>query len=680
MLAISEKLVFGILLVISVYLAGHAFRQVIRIIRRGTGQLPLDHILDRGYTALIATLTQRTVLNARPLTSLVHFGIVWGFILYALVNLEDVLRGFIPDYRLFATEPLNQLYRLAADVLSIVVIAAMIIFLVRRFVWRDPHLTFNDNILLDEQVRAGAIQRDSALVGAFILGHVGSRFLGQSFELALTGPDTFQPFASLVAGLWTTANPLYLDLLIHAAWWLGMGLLLAFIPWFPQSKHFHLIMAPLNLLTQPARRGSPGTMAPLDLEDEAIELFGAAHIEHLTQAQIIDAYACIMCNRCQEVCPAYNAGTALSPAALEVNKRYFIKSAAEGLAAGQESAATLFETALSPAGVWACTACAACLEICPVGNEPLHDILNMRQYLTLMEGDVPEPLTVALTQAERTGDPWGNPANTRLNWAKDLDVPLLADKQQVDVLYWVGCAGAYDPAGQRVSRAMVQIFQAAGIDFAVLGEEERCNCEWARRSGQEALFQEAAHELIETFNQYDFKQLVTQCPHCAHTFKNEYPDFGGNYAVTHHSVFIADLLNEGRLNLAKWDRRRRQTPVTLHDPCFLGRYNGGYAPPRATLEALQNVTLVEMSHNQNRSLCCGGGGAQVWMETEQETPINQTRFAEAQATGAATLATACPFCAVMFNSAGASLGDEDLALADIAELVAARLEQPQAMS
>ncbi|MFC1961397.1 4Fe-4S dicluster domain-containing protein, partial [Chloroflexota bacterium] len=434
MLTLSEKIVFIILLIIALYLSWHAFQQVARIIRRGAGRPPFDQPLDRIYTALIATLTQRTVLNARPLTSLVHFSLVWGFLLYALVNLEDVLRGFIPGYHLFTTTALDNIYRLAVDVFSVVVIVAMIYFLIRRFGWRDPNLMFNSNILLHEEVRAGAIQRDSALVGAFILTHVGSRFLGQSISITLTGPDAFQPFATVAAGLWVGANPAYLDALLHIFWWLAIGSLLIFIPWFPQTKHFHLIMAPLNILTQPGRRGSSGTMTPLDLEDESIEMFGAAHLEHLSQSQIMDAYACIMCNRCQEVCPATNAGTPLSPAALEINKRYFIKTEAEALAAGQESVATLFDIALPAAGVWACTACAACLEICPVGNEPLHDILNMRQYLTLMEGDIPEPLAVALTQAERSGDPWGNPANTRLDWAKGLDVPLLADKQQVDVL------------------------------------------------------------------------------------------------------------------------------------------------------------------------------------------------------------------------------------------------------
>ncbi|MBN2472629.1 MAG: (Fe-S)-binding protein [Anaerolineae bacterium] len=674
MLSLPEKLVFVILLVVSLYLTWHSFRQVAAIIRRGTGQLRLDALPQRILRAVEVTLLQRTVLNARPFTSLFHVGIVWGFLFYFLVNAGDVLEGFIPGYTFLGGSPLADLYRLLADILSVVVIVAMAYFLLRRFLLRDKRLTIDaDRVLLHPDVTAGGIRRDSGIVGAFILAHVGGRLLAQTFRLALHGPDPAQPFASALSGLWAGGTPGLLTAGEHIFFWLAVGLILLFIPWFPRTKHFHLIMTPVNYLTRPERRGRIGTMAPLDLEDESIELFGAANLEHLSRTQIVDAYACIMCNRCQDVCPAYSAGTALSPAALEINKRYLIKTHGAVLAAGEDSPVSLFEGALSEAGMWACTACAACVEICPVGNEPMHDILNMRQYAVLMEGQPPALLANAFTQAERAGDPWGNPRSTRLDWAAGLDVPVMAEKQKVQVLYWVGCAGAYDPAGQRVSRAMIRILEAAGVDYAVLGEEERCHCEWARRGGQEMLYQEAALELVETFNQYEFDLIITQCPHCFNTFRNEYPDFGGHYEVAHHSMYIARLLNEGRLKPQKWDRRRRKQTVTYHDSCFLGRYNNEYAAPRDALLALQNIELVEMPRNRNRGLCCGGGGAQVWMETHQDSPINITRYEEAAATGAETLGAACPFCAVMLSSAAESTGSEAITVTDIAELVAARL-------
>ncbi len=284
--------------------------------------------------------------------------------------------------------------------------------------------------------------------------------------------------------------------------WLALGLVLIFVPWFPRTKHFHLLAGPFNFLTRP-ERASLGAMDRLALEDESIERFGAARIEHLSRTQIVDAYACIMCNRCQDVCPAYQAGTPLSPAALEVNKRYVLWEDAPALARGADSPSTLFETAL-PA-----RACGPARPAPPAWKSARRQRAAGRHPRPAPGSgfDARPPadtLAVAFTQAERTGDPWGNPRGARLAWAHGLDVPRMADKGRADVLYWVGCAGAFDPAGQRVSRAMVRILRAAGVDFAVLGDEERCTCEWARRGGQEALYQEATAQIVETFNQYQF--------------------------------------------------------------------------------------------------------------------------------------------------------------------------------
>ncbi|MBN1965948.1 MAG: (Fe-S)-binding protein [Anaerolineae bacterium] len=676
MLSQPEQLVFVVLSVFSLYLTWINFSRVYRVIQRGGGRLHLAGLAGRIWRALEVTITQRTVLSARPVSSLFHVAIVWGFLFYFIVNVGDVLEGFIPGYHFLDEGPASDLYRLLADLFSIGVLVGMTYFLVRRFLTPAPALRITSRVLLADRAREGGIRRDSAIVGAFILFHVGGRFAGQSFALAASGADPWQPFASAIASLWAGLSPNVLTLAEHGLWWLALGLILTFLPWFPQTKHFHLMVAPFNFFTKPERR-SLGAMDPLDLEDETVEMFGAANLEHLSQTQIVDAYACIMCNRCQDVCPAYHAGTELSPAALEINKRYYLKDHAEALAQGGESPDTLFDYALTVNGTWACTTCAACVEICPVGNEPMFDILNMRQYLVLMEGQPPDLLAGALVQAERAGDPWGNPRGTRLNWAQGLGVPVMADKGHASVLYWVGCAGAYDPAGQRVSQAMVKILRAAGVDFAVLGDEERCNCEWARRSGQEALYQEATLALIETFNQYEFNLIITQCPHCFNTFANEYPDFGGEYEVWHHSQYIAKLIAEGRItpekNIRSGQHGRRRQTITYHDSCFLGRYNGEYDSPRHALASVPGVTLVEMPRHRNRGLCCGGGGAQVWMDTHQEMPVNLTRFDEGVATGADAIGAACPFCSIMLNSAAQTRGNEDVPVRDIAEIIAERL-------
>jgi Fe-S oxidoreductase len=302
-----------------------------------------------------------------------------------------------------------------------------------------------------------------------------------------------------------------------------------------------------------------------------------------------------------------------------------------------------------------------------VSIEHVDSIVDMRRSLVLNDSSMPAQLQTAMTQAERAGNPWGNAKGTRMEWAKGLNVPLMAEKKKADVLYWLGCAGAYDPAGQQTARAMVRIFEAANINYAVLGEEERCNCEWARRAGNEYLFQESTHSNIAAFSKYEFHTIVTHCPHCFNTFKNEYPQFGGNYDVVHHSTYIAGLIRDGHLKVSK----SVASQVTYHDSCYLGRYNEVYDDPRDALKAIQGVQVIEMARSREKGLCCGGGGAQVWFETHQTTPVNQIRLEEAMSTGAGTVGTACPFCSIMLSSAAQSKGVGDkVAIRDLAVIVA----------
>jgi Fe-S oxidoreductase len=321
--------------------------------------------------------------------------------------------------------------------------------------------------------------------------------------------------------------------------------------------------------------------------------------------------------------------------------------------------------------LWACTTCRACERGCPVFVEQVGEIVAMRRYLALEEGRLPDTLAGALRNTERQGNPWGQPRHQRAEWAAGLDVPLLADVGQADVLYWVGCAGSYDPRNQRVSRAMVQILRAAGVDFATLGEEETCNAEWARRAGEEYLFQMQAEENIETFKRYSFKRIVTQCPHCFNTLHNEYPQFGGNWDVVHHSRFIQELIAGGKLSLRdSWDGGR----VTFHDSCYLGRYNQIYDAPRQVLESLPGLRIGELGRSREQGFCCGGGGACMWMEHETGQRINDLRVDEIQALDPDLAAVACPFCLTMLDECVTGRNaQEALALKDIAEVVAVAL-------
>ncbi len=675
MLTLAEKLLFAAAVVASAYFSYRGFTRVARVIRRGPGE-PLKVDFGRLTRALGEWITMRRIWKTRKIADVFHVMIAWGFIFYFLVNLGDVIQGYFP-VRFLGDGAVGDAYRLLADVFSVAVLVGMVWFLLRRFVLpARRELVIRENVRLMEAARAGGITRDSVIVGVFILAHVGFRFLGESFALALerlhTGHgDPGQPFAHAVSGLWSGMSESALVVGHHAAWWLALGLILAFVPYFPYSKHFHLIMSAVNFLVKPDRP-SLGALDPVDFEDESLEQIGVARIEDLPRKHLVDAYACIMCNRCQDACPAYVTGKELSPAALEVNKRYYLNLNLVALAAGETSEETMLDFALTESALWACTTCGACVDICPVGNEPMFDLLHMRRNQVLMESAFPQELQPAFRGMERNGNPWNRSAADRMAWAEGLPVPTVAEKPEAEVLWWVGCAPSYDPRAQRTARALATVMHAAGLDFAVLGERESCTGDSARRAGNEYLFFEMAQQNIETLNEVAPKRIVTTCPHCLHTLGKEYAALGGAYEVIHHTQLLAELSAAGRIDLPAGDG---SGSVTFHDPCYLGRHNGIVDEPREVLDALR-LPVVEMPRHGKQSFCCGAGGAQMWKEEEPgSAKVNETRFAEAAGTGAQTLAVGCPFCLTMMEDAAKTNGG-GVAVKDIVELVAERLEDP----
>jgi Fe-S oxidoreductase len=666
MLISAEKMLFILATAVCFTLAYRSFRLAIGVIRRGEDNLDLENLPQRIWSALEVTLTQRTVFRSRLATSIMHAFVAWGFLFYILVNVGDLIEGFF-DVNFLGSGVIGDLYRLTADVLSVLIIIGVVYFLIRRFLTKAPALTFHDNVKLHPKVLRG-LQVDSLIVGVFILVHVGGRFLGETFWIAAQNGDAWQPFAGAVSGLWDNLSYDAIEVGEHAMWWLALGVILAFIPYFPYTKHMHLFMGPINYFSRP-KRLSPGALEPLDFEDENREQFGAARLEHLTRNQLLDAFACIMCNRCQDVCPAYLTGKELSPSALEINKRYEIKDTMGGLAIGEESPHALLDFAITPSAVWACTACGACIEACPVGNEPMFDILDIRRDLVLMQGDFPTELQGAFQGMENSGNPW-RVSESRMQWAEGLDVPTVQEAGDYEVLYWVGCAGSFEPRAQKTARALVRVLQAADVKFAVLGEMERCTGDTARRAGNEYLFFEMATANIEMLNEINPPRILVTCPHCYHTLAKEYPQFGGNYDVIHHTTFIAELLESGRLKL----NANGQTSVTFHDPCYLGRHNEIYEPPRQVLQ-VTHADVIEMPRSRNNSFCCGAGGAQFWKEEEHsDARVNLTRYAEAKATGAEVLAIGCPFCLRMFEDASQDEANRGgPTVRDVAEIVAENL-------
>lgn len=659
MLPLAQQIAFLLFAAVTVAIGLLGFYRVYRRICSGRpdSEPRFDRLPRRFWYALVTTLTQSRTFRRRPVVSFFHSFIFYGFMFYLLVNLVDGIEGFFP-FSIRSVSLPGMIYNLLADLLSALVLLGVVALVVRRFLLPSRRdFTFNPRTVVHPDVQRGRIRVDSLIVSSFILFHVGSRALGAGAKLATEGPDRFQPFATLLSHAFTPGNA--------EAWrifgyWGALGSVLAFLGYFPYSKHIHIFAAPVKYLT--ARRVSSGVLPAqeLDLEAENLQA-GAGKLEELAWPRLLDAYACIQCNRCQDVCPATATGKALSPSALEINKRMELN-------AGELSSRPLLTFALSPEAAWACTTCGACMEVCPVQDEPMLDIIDIRRHQVLIQGDFPGQLQTAFRGMERTKNPWGINHDKRMDWAEGLKVKTIDENPEPDVLYWVGCAASYDPQSQKTARAFVQLLDHAGVNFAVLGKKECCTGDSARRSGNELLYQQLAGQNVSALQQAKPKLIVATCPHCMNAIGKEYRQLGGEFQVMHHTEFLEQLVAQGKLPM-----EAGPTKVTFHDPCYLGRHNGVYDAPRNLLKILSN-DVVELDRNRANSFCCGAGGAQFWKEEEPGSQkISDNRYREAKQVLAGTqdgvLAVGCPFCKSMLDSTGARSQSDAIAVKDIAELL-----------
>src|ERR1700677_2998824 len=668
MLPLAQQIAFLLFAAVAEAIGLLGFYRVYRRICSGRPDSDprFDRLPRRFWYALVTTLTQSRTFRRRPVISFFHSFIFYGFVFYILVNLVDGIEGFVP-FTIRSTSLPGLVYNLLVDLLSALVLIGVVALVIRRFLLPSRRdFTFNQRTMLHPDVKQGRIRVDSLIVSAFILFHVGSRAVGSGAKLAAEGPDRFQPFATLLSHAFTPGNA--------EAWrifgyWGALGSVLAFLGYFPYSKHIHIFAAPVKYLT--ARRVSSGVLPAqeLDLEAENLQA-GAGKLEELAWPRLLDAYACIQCNRCQDVCPATATGKALSPSALEINKRMELNS----LSPGEASPRPLLSFALSAEAAWACTTCGACMEVCPVQDEPMLDIIDIRRNQVMIQGEVPAQLQTAFRGMERTSNPCGINRDKRMDWAEGLKVKTIDENPQPDVLYWVGCAASYDPQSQKTARAFVQLLDHAGVNFAVLGRKECCTGDSARRSGNELLYQQLAGQNVSTLNQVKPALIVATCPHCMNAVGKEYRQLGGNFKVMHHTEYLETLVVQGKL-------RADASPATVayHDPCYLGRHNGVYDAPRNLLNILSN-DLVELDRNRENSFCCGAGGAQFWKEEEPGTQkISDNRYREAQQALAGgedrVLAVGCPFCKSMLDSTAARGKADAIAVKDVAELLLESVEK-----
>ncbi len=651
------------------------------------------HALTRRTGALVRYALLQTRLFADPRAGVMHYLIFAGFVILGVGAANAVTYGLVQgvvgaplDGALWAAVLLLQ------NVAAVGALAAVAYALVRRLISRPARLAYTTSavvILL--------------MIGGIVLSELGALTFEAAAYGALPGALITNALAVPLEGI----DAAILQGLFALCWWLHLALIVGFLVILPRTKHLHIVTSFFNVFL---RKLEPrGQLPMLDVEREDAT-FGLRTLADLGWKDLLDGFTCTECGRCQEACPAHATGKPLDPRAFIMGIRHLADEAETGLnyipngpdvrrLPGMDDGLTptavarpLVDGAISYDAVWDCVTCGACVQACPVLIEHVDKIVGIRRNLVLEDSRFPREIAPAFTAMERSGNPWGQPASTRLDWTKGLKFPVPVARDlaaagtlsDVEVLYWVGCAAAFDDRARRTARAFATCLDAAGVRFAVLGQEESCSGDPARRMGNEYVFQMLATQNVETLRRYGPPTIVTACPHCFNTIANEYPQLGGAFAVVHHSAYLARLIADGRLVPAAAgtdrgegggaDGRARRRTVTVHDSCYLARYNGVVAEPRAVVGAVAGIELREMDRHGNRTFCCGAGGGRMWMEEARGTRINAERTRQALQTGAQVVAVGCPFCMTMMTDGlAAAQGADGVVALDVAELLAEAL-------
>jgi Fe-S oxidoreductase len=650
-----------------------------------------DHPLTRLKNVLVIGIAQKKIFRD-PVAGPMHALIFWGFMVLTAGTVEILIEGVFPSfsYALILPKVLYQGYSASQDIFAALVIASVGFALYRRLVLHPKRLEGDD-----------LEHTDAIIILSMIMGLMVTLVLTTAFLLAVEphafGPEKVvsRPLAMIFSQV---MSPDAAFIGYRVFWWAHALLILAFLNYLPYSKHLHVASSLINVFfSNTSGPGTKGAMRYMDLEAD-VEHFGAADVEDLTWKNLLDGYSCTECGRCTSACPANITGKPLSPRKIVVNTRQRLMEKApvvtgdwmefrrpallhgEGADAGAKTVEEVMEhrlldTYITEEELWACTSCRACVTECPVSIDQLDVINQLRRELVLTESRFPEELQPVFESLERNASPWAfNPAD-RAEWTEGLDIPTMAQMQErgerPDILFWVGCMGSFDDRAKKITVAFARIMKACGINFAILGQEETCHGDPARRMGNEYLYQMMAKGTIETLDRYEVTTIVTHCPHCFHQMGNEFPQLGGNYEVIHHSTYIERLLQEDLVPLKTAEGQK--LTVAYHDSCYLGRYNDVYDAPREAMKrALPVINLVEPPRTKDRGLCCGAGGGRMFMEENTGKRINVERTEELLATGADAIAVACPFCMTMMTD-GVKANGSEVPVFDISEVVAGQL-------
>ena len=628
-----------------------------------------------------AGVYMKTLLR-EPAAGVMHSLIYFPFLILLAVTTVLEINHQVPESLKFLHGDVYRAYTLVGDVAGVLFLIGVGWAILRRY---GPRKFRPYRIRIKSKPEHAA--------GLFILFILGITGLGaEAFRIAmqsLNGTGTEAENWSIIGyplSLWIDDIDFFANKIHgwHQAWWIAHVVsFMAFLALLPITMLRHMFTAPLNMYLKDRDRPKGAMKAMPNLMETELETFGASTIEDFTWKQLLDTDSCTMCGRCTSVCPAHATGKSLDPREIVLKTGEVMAATGDPVVSpplGVDaeitvSANSMFER-VTGEELWACTSCRACDEICPVNIEILDKILDMRRYLTLMESDFPSELGGAFRSMENSGNPWGLSQSDRAEWIGDIEgIQVLdgGDPFDSEFLYWVGCAGAFDDKNKKVSRAMAQLMQRADVSFSILGPSEMCTGDSARRSGNEYIFQMLAMQNIETLNEMGVKKIVTQCPHCFNTLANEYPQLGGHYEVVHHSQLLEWLIDAGKLDVSN---ARLEERIVYHDSCYLGRHNDVYKAPRKVISSLGGIEVVEADRQGTEGMCCGAGGARMWMEEDTGKNINVERSQELLATGATRIATACPFCYVMLDDGvkGEGVEETEVKVGDISLHVLDALE------
>ena len=611
----------------------------IRIILAGQPKARFSSLGRRFLDAFTKVFFQRcTLKNERVWTGLMHVFIFYGALSFDTFTLNHTLEGFIPNFYLFGQTGFGLVFSFLIDLFAILVMVGIGFLAFRRFVIRPPAYETS--------------RLDSAIIYLLITTATLSFLYFESFAIA-HHPAT-QRWAFLggwLSSLIQKANlsPALIAQHFKISWWVHLIVVYGFIAYVPHSKYFHMFAGPVNVFFRNDQ--AMGALPHLDIEHS--EVFGVSQAIDFTWKDLLDAFACVECGRCQDACPAYATEKALSPKMIIYNlRRHLLTNKKEIIQHSREALPSLMTECFTADEIWSCTTCGACLHVCPVEIEHIPKLVGLRQGEVLMEGRFPAELNSFFRNVETNSNPWGIGFSSRDEWAKDLEIKRLDKGEKAEILWFVGCAGSFDDRAKKISISFANILNKANVDFGILGAEEKCCGETARRLGNEYLAQTLMEMNVDIFNELGIKKIVTFCPHCYNTLKYEYPQFKGKFEVVHSTEFLLELIKSGQLKLNK----KTNGKIAFHDSCYLGRYSNIYNQPREIIETVNDSGVLELERNKGRSFCCGAGGGRMWLEETIGERINNIRTDEVIDSGAETVATACPYCLTMITD---GLKDKD---------------------